>query len=478
MKTRAHIRIALGLLCVLCPALTASGQGQGQPATPPAPPPKTTPPDPKPDEKRDEKPKEPDPVKPAPAQPVAPAKETKPPSPAPDVPAPPASDVGPEVVVYLKDGKSLTGLLVRENSEELVIRISGIETPIETRSIDRYQILEPILERYRKFREGIGDNPDQILLLVSWLQAREQFELAIYELDRLLKTDPHNKQALALKRAVQSQIDLRDATRSRVKGQAPHPGPAIRHEENDPEAHEPFPLLSEAQVNLIKVFEIDMDHPPRVVIPRDTITKLLQTYAGSPLLPATEEGRDAIYRKSPLEVLDLMFRLRARELYGEVEVLDQPRSMRLFRDDVQAGWLVNSCATSGCHGGTEAGRLMLLNRKARSEVSAYTNFLILERFRLNDGTPLLNYDDPANSPLLQMALPRADSTRKHPAVPRGPRGNDVWKPLFRNAQERGFERTVEWLKTMYRPRPEYPIEYRPPRPSEPPVREKREPSPR
>jgi hypothetical protein len=381
------------------------------------------------------------------------------------------------VVVYLKDGKSLTGLLVRENSEELVIRISGIETPIETKSIDRYQILEPILERYRKFREGIGSDPEQILLLVSWLQAREQFELAIYELDRLLKSDPHNKQALALKKAVQSQIDLRDSARARGNGREPNPLPAVRHEEEG-EAREPFPLLSEAQVNLIKVFEIDMDNPPRVVISRDTITKLLQTYAGSPLLPATEEGRDAIYRKSPLEVLDLMFRLRARELYGEVQVLDQPRAMRMFRDDVQAAWLVNSCATNACHGGTEAGRLMLLNRKARSEVSAYTNFLILERFRLDDGTPLLNYDDPASSPLLQMALPRADSTRKHPVVPRGLRGNDAWKPLFRNAQERGFERTVEWLQAMYRPRPAYPIEYRPPRPSEPPVGEKREPSPR
>ncbi len=143
--------------------------------------------------------------------------------------------------------------------------------------------------------------------------------------------------------------------------------------------------------------------------------------------------------------------------------------------NVQAGWLVTGCATNECHGGTEAGRLMLVNRKARSEASTYTNFLIMERFRLDDGTPLLNYDDPAKSPLLQMALPRPDSVHPHPEVPRGIKGNDVWRPLFRNQQERLFERSVDWLKAMYQPRPEYPIEYRPPRPSEAPALEKKEP---
>lgn len=368
-------------------------------------------------------------------------------------------------------------MLVRENRDELVLRISGIETPIATSTIDRYQILEPILERYRKYRMSIGEDAEQIAMLVSWLQGAEQFDLALVEVDRLLKIDPHHKQGLAMRKAILSQKELRDA--GGVAGEeAATPKNAGKRRVVEPERKEMFPLLSNAQINLIKVFEIDMANPPRILIRRDTIGKMLSTYAGSPLLPATPEGRDAVYRKSPMEILDLMFRLKARELYAEVEVLDQPRAMRIFRDDVQAGWLVNSCATNDCHGGADAGRLMLLNRKPRSEVSAYTNFLILDRFRLADGTALLNYDDPAKSPLLQMALPRPDATVPHPPVLRGNRGTDVWRPQFRNRQERGFERTVDWLKAMYRPRPEYPIEYRSPRPSEPPSTEMREPSPR
>ncbi len=450
----------MGVALLLAAGLPASGQET------PAPPPPATP----------------APVQPpAPSTPAPEAKKPEPPAPKPESEPPvPTGDGGTEIVVYMKDGKSLTGMLVRETRDEMTIKISGIETPIETKLIDRYQILEPILERYRKFRAAIGENTDQILMLVSWLQAREQFELAMYEVERLLRLDPHNKQGLGLKKAIQSQMDLRNAARPKEGNGTGKVAkkPESPREDRDADAREPFPLLSDAQIGLIKVFEIDIDNPPRVLISRETIKKLLDTYAGSPLLPATEEGRDAVYRKPPVEVLDLMFRLRARELYGEVEVLDQPRALRMFRDDVQAGWLVNSCATNACHGGTEAGRLMLVNRKPRSEVSAYTNFLILERYRLNDGTALLNYDGPARSPLLQKALPRADSSSPHPEVPRGPKGNDIWKPLFRNAQERGFERAVAWMKAMYRPRPTYPIEYRPPRPSEPPVRDKAEPSPR
>lgn len=428
---------------------------------------------------QEQPPPDPAPATPQPDKPAPPSNQPPAPSPAPTTPPklepPVGDDAMTEIVVYLTDGRSLTGLLVRESKEELVLKIAGIETPVPTSTIDHYQFLEPIIERYRKMRAAVGDVPDQIATLVVWLQAREQYELALTEVDRLLRIDPHHQQGLSLRKALVSQIELRNAARPKPAGAEPQPRPKPVERE---EAREPFPLLSQAQIDLIKVFEIDFKDPPRILISRETIQRLLEAYAGSPLLPSTQEGRDALYRKPPLEILDLMFRLRARDFYADVKVLDQPRAMRMFRDDVQAGWLVNSCATNQCHGGRDAGRLILVNRKPRSEAATYTNFLILERFKLNDGTPLLNYDNPAASPLLQMTLPRHESARPHPEVPLGPRSTDVWKPLFRNSQERGFQRTVEWMKAMYKPRPEYPIEYRPPGPSEPPPKPEGEPSPR
>src|SRR5690606_26176551 len=136
------------------------------------------------------------------------------------------------------------------------------------------------------------------------------------------------------------------------------------------------------QINLLKVYEIDLNDPPRLMISRRTVEDLLSTYAGHPLIPVSVEGRDAIMRWRDVQVLDLIFRLRARDFYGRVEVLESPASMKRFRDDVNRGWLVNSCATTRCHGGEQAGRLRLFNRRPSAEASYYTNFLILDRFRL------------------------------------------------------------------------------------------------
>jgi hypothetical protein len=157
-----------------------------------------------------------------------------------------------------------------------------------------------------------------------------------------------------------------------------------------------------------------------------------------------------------------MFRVRARDLYGEVKVLDHPRSMQQFRDQVHRSWVVNSCATTRCHGGSDAGRLMLSSRRQASDAAVYTNFLILERFRLEDGTPLINYDDPARSPLLHLGLPRDISRFPHPVVPTQDGRGDLWRPVFRNPGDRRFQEAIDWMNAMYRPRPEYPVDYTPP----------------
>src|SRR5690606_10716526 len=124
-------------------------------------------------------------------------------------------------------------------------------------------------ERYRQYRLSIGDDPDQIATLVSWLQAREQLALAKQEVERLLKIDPHHKQGLALKKAVESQIELRAAAKSRVAKEEEEKGRrAPARDVREGVGREPFPLLSDDQINLIKVFEIDMANPPRILISR------------------------------------------------------------------------------------------------------------------------------------------------------------------------------------------------------------------
>ncbi len=427
-----------------------SEPGQNPPPAPPSEAPKDQPPVPVPS------PTPPRPT-PPPAQP-----ETKPPAPIPPAPGAEPRETEPEIVVFLKDGKRFNGLLVSEKEGTLVLRIAGIATRFDAATVDRYQILPPVLERYRQIRDAVGDDVAGLLQLVDWLRAREQYDLALKEVRHVLEIDANSGEALRLKTLLTSQIELRNKAKSgpQKPTSAQPVRPASESKPTDP--HAQFPLLTEQQINLIKVYEVDLDDPPRILIRRDTVTRLLQFGAGSPQVPVTQEGRDAIYREPPSKILELMFRLKARDLYGEVQVIDQPKAMQIFRDDVCASWLMNSCATNACHGGQEAGRLMLCNRRPRAEASVYTNFLILDRFKLADGAPLINYDAPDRSPLLQMGLPREDSLFPHPVIRKGASAMDGWKRVFKSTDERQFKRTEDWIKGMYRPRPTYPIEYQPP----------------
>lgn len=368
-----------------------------------------------------------------------------------------------ELVVYLKDGRRYTGPVVRQNAEEVVISIAGIPKPFATEEIDRLEVLQPLMERYAKLRDAVGSDPDQIVNLAEWLQQRGKYELALTEVLRALAVDKNNGPAIKLKALLEQQIILKS---KRVPREQEPATPAAA--KPAPDKGPLFPVLSKTDIELMKVYETNLDEKPRVIIGRPTITKMLQKYAGHPLVPVTREGRETVLRQPPLEVLDLMFKLQAREFYSDVEVLDQPRAFPVFREQICRKWLVNSCSTTLCHGGMEAGRLVLRNHSPNSDQTVYTNFYILSKFKLSDGTGLVNWEEPEKSPLVQMGLPRDKSRRPHPEVAHGVSGRDMFKPVFQSTEDVQYKEVVAWMKSLYRPRPEYPISYIPIRPFEPP----------
>jgi hypothetical protein len=367
-----------------------------------------------------------------------------------------------ECVVLLAGGREVAGLMVRHDENEVVIRVEGIETLFAANQVRSIRILEPLLERYETMRSLIKESDlDGRVLLAEWLRAREQYELALREVNIVLARDAFHEQAREMRAWLEMQIELvgkqqvldaeADASGSEESG-------AERFAQRV-EARRAFPLLKAEDINLIKVYEVDLQRPPRMVVRRETVERLIRLYPGSHLIPSTAEGRDALFRKRPEELLELMFRLQARELYGEVMVRDHPPALAKFRAEVHSRWLLNACATAQCHGGSEAGRLHLFDGKVNSDATLYTNFLILDRFKLDDGTPLINYAEPARSPLLHMGLPREESLYPHPDAPRT-RGSRGWSPVFKSSQDKGFADAVAWISGMYRPRPEYPIEYK------------------
>lgn len=364
---------------------------------------------------------------------------------------------GDEVQVDLKTGERLEGEFVTQDERQISLRISGVVLRIERSSMERMLVLAPPAERYRKMRAQIAnDDAERLVVLAEWLQRRRMYAEALAEIETALAADPTNAEGLRLKDVV-AQLAALAARKGTGEAQE------IERERQIDEAKRfptrprisEFPLLDDEQINLMKVYEVDLRDPPKMTISRETIQRMIVRFSDDPLIPEGRDEREAFFTRPPEEVLDVMFRLRARDMYDQVRVLDHPRSMRLFRDHVHAGWLISSCGSTACHGGSDSGRFQLFNYRPTADASVYTNFLIMDRFRSRDDRPLVDYEEPERSLLLQMALPRDEARSPHPRVP-------GWQPAFRNREARRYLQTIEWIRSMYRPRPEYPIDYKPP----------------
>lgn len=382
---------------------------------------------------------------------VAARAQEAPPGGEPPVPAPAEKNEPREVTLWLRDGQRLAGTLVDLNETQLVVTIGGVRATFSRDSIERFELGRSVDELYRELRDATDpSDTDGLVRLAEWLRARRRLELALVEVNRALLADPSHTRARELRTVIEEQIKLLAAAPPTPSPTDPAPsiGPRAGVDEGG------LPLLDERQINLMRVYEIDLANPPRMAVPSDLIARLIEAYQGDPLIPSTRAGRDLLFSMRPEQVLDLMFKLRARDLYEQVQVLDHPRSIRLFRDDVHRGWLLSACASNDCHGGAKAGRLQITARRPGTNAAVYTNLYILDRFRTRDGSPLLDFDQPTRSPLIQAGLPRGQSSAPHPEV-------DGWRPVFRTAEDPRVKRTVEWIRAMYRPRPDYGIDYTP-----------------
>jgi hypothetical protein len=362
-----------------------------------------------------------------------------------------------EAEVILLDGKRMSGVLVEQNQQHVVISIAGIKTTFKMDTIDTVRVLAPVQDRYEMLKAVIDpEDIDGRLRLAEWVFNRGRYDLALKEIDHVLSLEPANPKAKDLENLVHAQ----QAVAAQKVAEKGGKGGVRANKLPD------FPLLSKEQINLIRVFEVDLKNPPRMIIDQDTIGRFLDKYGGTVVegkgpVPVNAAGRSLFFRMSAPEVLSWMFELKAREFYPEVQVLENPKSFQMFRDRINRNWLVTYCANIKCHGGEDAGRLWLYNRQQSSDAAAYTNFLILERFRLANGQPLINYNEPNRSPLLEYGLPRDLAVNKHPEVPPA-RGK--WQPVFRGVEDDRFTQAVEWIKTMYPKRPDYPIDYKVPVP--------------
>ena len=118
-------------------------------------------------------------------------------------------DEGRVATVVLHDGQVINGTLVEETDEAVTLLINGIRTTIPTSKIRESYIQPPIEERYKAVRATIDDDDAEALVqLARWLMDKGRHDLAIVELDGVLKHEPFNDRAKSLRVIAEQNIKL------------------------------------------------------------------------------------------------------------------------------------------------------------------------------------------------------------------------------------------------------------------------------
>ncbi len=355
-------------------------------------------------------------------------------------------------VVYLRNGQMREGIIIADEFDHVTMEIEGVRARLRRETVSHVVLKPTFDQQYRQFKNALRPGmSEQHLMLCRWLIDNRRYALAQVEIQELLQqSDQDIPEARQLLRFVEAQLALQRSPANAIPNELEEEETQIEKEDEARYGR----ILTHEEVNLMRVYEIDFSRPPRIAIGHETIRKMIETHSANPAIPASRDARNALFRADPLEILRLMFKLRARELYGEAQVITEPHSLNLFRR-VHDGWITRNCATGACHGGDDAGRLYLHRSRNPSDRVRYTNLLILERLEIDPEHQLIDYQDPEQSLLVQYGLPRDVARVPHPEV----RG---WRPAFSRGNDRMKQETIRWIKSMMQPRPDYSIDYEPP----------------
>ncbi len=377
-----------------------------------------------------------------------------------------------QVVLTLKDGRKVNGELVSETPNGVVVKIANIATTFPRNMIARVDTKLTLTEQYEQQLARLAkDDIAGRYKLAQWLFEQGEptatewsnkekdtaDKLAVKQLDWLLKDDPRNMQAkmlrgMAIKRIQDRQIS--QTTAATATTPKPSTGTSSKRLAVPTKAMSKNDLLNAQQVNLLKIYEIDLGTKPKIVLPPASVKKLFddQRYRADPAL-ASFQGRngEARFRNLPgHEQLAILFELRARDMYGDAVVRTEPQPLKEFRTKINPQYIVRYCGE--CHAyGKEDHPPVFFTRKPNSEEAAYTNFLLLSRMT-GGARHMIDRQDAAESLLLQFGLPRTEAKFPHPEV-------KGMKQYFTGTKDRRYLDMVNWVKKLYFPAPNYPISY-------------------
>jgi hypothetical protein len=298
-------------------------------------------------------------------------------------------------------------------------------------------------------RAGLLDPNDMEahVSLAMWARERGRYDLVSVLCKFVLSRMPEHANAKLL-------LDEATEALSDPASTQPASRPARRMRENLVAPQ----MLSDRDINRLKLYELRLDGPPealQVRFLRRQGESSIEDLARQDILargePLDENWSHTLYRGRPEEKLRLIVRESGLKYAERIDVRNHPEVFVEFRRRVLP-LLARGCARGGCHTGPDAEGFRLPNGSRQSDRYLYTAFLLLAEAEPPSG-PLVNRSLPEESTLLTFMLPANQTLRPHPAT------RSRINPVIHSRNHPNYQVVLDWINSLSVPKPAYELEY-------------------
>ncbi len=297
--------------------------------------------------------------------------------------------------------------------------------------------------------------PDDLqghLDLALWCREKQAWDLLAEECEYILSTDKgkDSRQAQLLLELAKTKLASQPAATSTT--QQPQGATGKQGQAGKPA------LLTDEQVQILKRAEIKVDSREpvgriRAEFKNDVLKRFWNEYSTTRTL-SRDAWADFLKSSPGVKVLTILAEVRAGRvspsLADDIIITSDPIIFEEFIRRVEP-IILSGCATSKCHGGTEAGDFALYNERVMKENTHYTNFLILEQYK-HDDLSMINRDFPEQSLVVQYGLPPDAQNVAHPTQ---------IDTLYRSPDDPRLAIVLRWIGALDLPAPEYGITLEP-----------------
>jgi hypothetical protein len=276
---------------------------------------------------------------------------------------------------------------------------------------------------------------------------------ALYTQGNYADADAANNRALQLEPTLNEAKLLRKVLREKVGNGASTTGGGVEEPATPSTGPAKVRALTMEQVSMIRLQELSAaDTQIRGRVPRKALDGFWNTYmknqAGADLSQAAYNA--FINPGNFMGQVHAIKESNLQQFAENVDIASDPANMMAFRTAVEP-YVLQTCATSACHGGDKAGNFHLLRPGGASiDQVIYTNFYIMSQYTTKDGGMVINRDDPNESIFLQYGLPRTVAHHAHPVEIR---------PRFGDTKAPEYQIMAAWVKSLAYPRPNYGVVY-------------------